>query len=320
MKPLTSHAFNAAAITSRWPPVTGEPNKTAVWTLAAQGDPPRGTITVSRWAAPPLDAWQVRSRPEVVLLPGFFTYGNVPAGEHHWHVNFANFDLFSAYGTRLLAQDELQVLEHPALASVRHALLDLNASTLCTENGEPFPILVSGVERRITFDTSPRRMAPMGLYGNHFARAPIEAVRDAATSLRPPTLTNLLAIEAPAYGDGAYDAPTIAMVFRTAAAGFAAARHEATGLRRLPAGLTVIHSGFWGCGAYGGNRELMCLLQVLAAGAAGVDRLVLYTADAAGAARKALEVSRELPSDATPDELITLIRQHGYRWGVSNGT
>lgn len=277
----------------------------------------------SRWRAPAASAWQRRRPAAVEVVPGFFRY-ELPSGrgEHHWHVNFANYDLFSAYGTQLLAQDELQVLEHPALASVRHALQASGASTLCTDDDEPWPILVSGVERRVALDTARSPAAPYGLYGNLFASAPTDVVQAATRKLDPPTISNILAIEAPAYGTGPYDAATIARVFRTAAGGFAAAAHEPEVTGRAGHGSTVIHTGFWGCGAYGGDRELMCLMQLLAAEVAGIERLVFYAADDAGraVARQAMQVYGQLPARADVGEVIRDIAGRGYRWGVSNGT
>lgn len=45
---------------------------------------------------------------------GIFDYLPEVDGAVEWHVNFADDDLFVAYAGNLLAQDELQVLEHPA--------------------------------------------------------------------------------------------------------------------------------------------------------------------------------------------------------------
>jgi len=42
-----------------------------------------------------------------------------------------------------------------------------------------------------------------------------------------------------------------------------------------------IHTGHWGCGAYGGNKSLMAILQIIAAEAAGV-RLMYHTLDQEG--------------------------------------
>ncbi len=44
----------------------------------------------------------------------------------------------------------------------------------------------------------------------------------------------------------------------------------------------MIHTGFWGCGAFGGNRVLMTTLQILAAEMAGLERVVFHTGDASG--------------------------------------
>ena len=56
--------------------------------------------------------------------PGYFDY--TPALDRadavEWHVNFADPHLFVAYGSRLFAQDEMQVAEHPALGSLKEAL------------------------------------------------------------------------------------------------------------------------------------------------------------------------------------------------------
>lgn len=40
------------------------------------------------------------------------------------YVNFADPNMFVAYAGPLFAQDEIQVMEHPTLASVREYLLD----------------------------------------------------------------------------------------------------------------------------------------------------------------------------------------------------
>lgn len=54
----------------------------------------------------------------------------------------------------------------------------------------------------------------------------------------------------------------------------------------------MIHTGWWGCGAFGGNRRLMAILQFAAAQLAGVDAVVFHrgsddAADEAGAALEA---------------------------------
>ena len=68
---------------------------------------------------------------------------------------------------------------------------------------------------------------------------------------------------------------------------------------------TVIHTGWWGCGAFGGNQELMALLQLLAAEWAGVDEVVFHTGtDGEAALASAREVIAELPEDIATEDLV----------------
>lgn len=323
MKPDATLQCDAADLSLLHPPAFVDSNKRAVHAMAVDGPSPKGRVAFSRWRAPALDAWARREPVPLEVVPGFFTYAIPDTDtERHWHVNFANYDVFSCYAGPLLAQDEMQVLEHPALASIRLAAISGGLSTLCTDGREPFPILVSGVERRIALDTAPSANAPSGLYGNHFARAPVQRVTAAARPLSPPTLSNILAIEAPSYGRGAYTANTIRLILRTAAAGFRAALLEPVQVRQLPEARSVIHTGFWGCGAYGGNRVLMALLQLVAAELAGVEQLVFCAADANGVSEVEEARSRyvALSRDAAPEALVPAIAAMEYRWGVGNGT
>jgi hypothetical protein len=86
--------------------------------------------------------------------------------------------------------------------------------------------------------------------------------------------------------------------------------------------LVAVHTGFWGCGAFGGNRVLMALLQVLAAGMAGLDALVFHTGRPGGGQPldEALRLAREeLGSVSTATAAIEAIEAMGFSWGVSDG-
>jgi hypothetical protein len=239
-------------------------------------------------------------------------------------VNFAMSDCFGAYAGPLLAQDELQVLEHPALGSLREAATAQGFSLLCVEDERPTPVLVSGVERRGHLDTRPAPERPSGLYGNHFAEAPESAVRGALSRIEPPTMSSILAIEAPAYGSGTYARKEIALILSTALSGYRAAVLETlrAAKQHRSQARTVIHTGFWGGGAYGGNRELMALLQLVAAELTQVDELVFYSVDDAGAETFAAARKRydTLPADATVEDVIDHVSSLAYEWGESNGT
>ena len=322
---LFRRSFDAAALFRDHPPRFADPNKRAVFSaLLAPSDTPRGTVEVSRWSGGSLPEAFTEHRARVMAMPGFFEYGHrAEPGSMHWHVNFAAEDAFRFYAGPLLAQDELQVLEHPVLAALREAANALGFSLFCEEDGDPTPVLVTGAERRGSLDTFPSPACPGGLYGNAFARAPTRDVLAALRRLEAPPLTNIVAIEAPSYGEGRYDHGTITRVLATAHAGFAAAVAET---RRLaPAGAParcVVHTGFWGTGAYGGDRDLMAILQLLAADLAGVHELVFYTGQGGGDAvfEAALERRNTFADGARVEAVTGRLFDVGYEWSVGNGT
>lgn len=272
---ICRRSWEADELVRRWPPKFAHPNKKVLYDVACPpGTRHGGTVNSSRWTGGrlPTDVPQVRVT-EVTGRPGFFVYAPPATGDAtvHWHLNFADAHLFYAYGSSLFAQDELQTAEHPALGSLREALLgDGNAgcAPLTEDEQGPTPVLVSGVERRCHVDTD-------GLYGYRFAGAPAERLREATQRLDPPTISNILAIAAPSSGRGAYKEEEIARILRTAWAGFVAAREEA-------AAPVTIHTGFWGCGKFGGNRILMTALQIVAAHLAGTEHIVFHLGQNAG--------------------------------------
>jgi hypothetical protein len=165
----------------------------------------------------------------------------------------------------------------------------------------------------------PAEGRPRGLYGNEFARASADAVRRATTPIDPPTRTNLIAMAAPSGGYGAYTAAQIEHVLATAFTGFRAASLESKGRP------VAVHTGYWGCGAFGGNRTLMVLLQHLAAEIASLDALVIHTGAPGGDddAREALVLRAGLGTKfgrGVPlEELLGAIASLGFEWGEPDG-
>ena len=313
MSILYTRTWPAAALRAAHPPRFTDPNKLAV--VAVGEGPWAGEITVTRVGPAALPPAIPAEAPAWVLSPGPFTYGDDEPGFTPWHVNFADPELFFAYGGRLFAQDEVQATEHPALGSVREALLaeGLPARTLGPEG--PTPVLVRGVERRIEVDTAPSLQNPGGLYGNRFTMAPRAKVVAATTALRPPTVSNLVAIAAPAAGQGAYSAAQLRAILVTAYTGFSAAVADSPGS-------VEVRTGFWGCVAFGGNRTVMTALQLLAARLAGVARLRFYAFDATGArdAEAGLaEFNRLLRPGTEPAAFLAALEARGHRWGLSDG-
>lgn len=303
MDVLRRWRWDAERLRVAHPPRFSHPSKQEVFARIG-GGPWSGEVALSRWG-PARTPDALRPPVAVRLVPGHFDY---PTGA--WTLNFADPDLFGYYGGRLLAQDELQVLEHPVLGSVREALLAEGACVATREPGGATPFLVQGAERRGRLDTWPGPTRPAGLYGNAFARARLEQVLDALTVLAPPIPSKLLALAAPHPGSGAYRLDEIHAILDAAYTGFAAVAAEGGGL---------LCTGFWGCGAFGGNRLLMTALQALAARQAGVD-LCFYVGDPSGSAEAEAGLAL-LARVGRPTVGATLaaLGAEGLRWGRSDG-
>ena len=187
-------------------------------------------------------------------------------------------------------------------------------------NGSPTPVTITGVQRRCFIDTQPDADSGYpGLYGNAFAWAPENQVRRATRALSPPTISNILAMAAPPGGYGEYSRHEIIDILTTAYTGFAAAKSESKHIVSHDA-RTIIHTGFWGCGAFGGNRTLMTMLQAVAGGLAGVD-IVFWAFDETGVeiAQDAYELQELLEKDSSLEGLIGRMVMEGFGWGVSDG-
>lgn len=329
-------AFDAAELVAKSPPRFVHRNKRALYEkVCPPGAVHRGTITYARWRGAPLP--EARRWPDAptatALREDLFDYAPElpPAGDARpvieWHLNFAHTILFVAYGGPLFAQDEMQVAEHPALGALRERLKDATDPALrpvTREGGVATPVLLRGVERRcaVATDVNLDEDRPYGLYGNAFGRAKVASVLRAARVLDPPTVSNILAMEAPPGGTGRYTAAQLRDVVATAYTGFRAAALESLVAAGGDAARVVVHTGHWGTGAYGGDRVLMALLQMLAARAAGLDRLVFHAVDAAGAApcREALARLDALATTApTLGAALAAVDAMGFTWGVSDG-
>jgi hypothetical protein len=324
IEPIERIEFEAARLIEEHAPRWRDPNKEAVFRVASSPEFPfEGLVRYARWPKAEIPR-SVSARSRITVREGFYDYvPSAVAGVVEWHLNFADPPLFVAYGSPLMAQDEVQVAEHPILGSVREVLLSMEKQAVTCESwGGPTPVTVSGVQRRCAIDTWPDPAAghSRDLYGNAFARASRAEVLAATRPLSPPTLSNILAISAPPGGRGAYTRSEMQDVLDTAFAGFGAARRESEST--AGAGVrTIIHTGFWGCGAFGGNRRLMTMLQALAADLAEVD-VVFHAGKADGAtlAGEALEdYARILDVTHEGSRILDEWVRREFRWGVSDG-
>ncbi|RIB08835.1 hypothetical protein C2G38_2251754 [Gigaspora rosea] len=299
---------------------------------------------------------------EIEILNDVFDYS--PPDDDNtvvWYINFADLNLFAYYGGSLFAQDEMQCLEHPALCSLHDKLETIpdgsptrTRTTISSGKSIATPVLIRGVERQafIKTDCNETEGRPYGLYGNQFAIANVDAVKLATTVFDKrldnkgnPYYSNIIAIEAPKYGKGYYTNSTIRMVIETAYSGFLAARFESlvetNVLERkykdsehtiipendeIIAPKVIIHTGNWGCGAYGGNISIMACLQFAAAHLAGIDKVVYHAIDdkSQSEVNIGLEIYKELIMDVNGmikiDDFITKVERKKFKWGFSNGT
>jgi hypothetical protein len=328
-EPLQRRTYQAAELVRQHPPVLRNENKQVVFAIACPaGTVQSGRLEYSRWPEIPLpqpfEIDPVRAARAVVVRDGFYDYRPVlePGAGVEWHVNFADPNLFYAYGSSFFAQDELQVAEHPIIGSLREAIVAEGRPATTIANGRPTPVLVTGAERRVRIENAPGavRGGPSWLYGQAFARATAEAVRQATTRVDPPTISNIVAIAAPYGGRGRYQCAQIDLALSTAYSGFRAAVLESKRTAG-PGARVAIHSGFWGCGAFGGNRVMMTLLQLLAADQAGVDRLEFHVGDPSGrtSVERALALVPDLATATSATDMIARAEALGLSWGVSDG-
>ncbi|TDU70816.1 poly(ADP-ribose)glycohydrolase PARG [Prosthecobacter fusiformis] len=335
--------FDAEHLIRVHPPVWKHPHKEAVYDrISREGSPVHGTLRYTRWMLSPLSGPLESSACNVRCRPGFYSYPQSDPG--CWHVNFADPRLFAAYGSALMAQDEWQVLEHPVLGSLREALLHEGHPALTRENGASTPVTISNVPRVCAMDltstSSGASKSPWWgrlfrlsekpgegatnsgpLYGNAFGVANRERILQATTVLKPASSSNIIAMAAPT-GSGRYSSRQILDILQTAFTGFSAAVKESERAGLMPQEVEI-HTGWWGCGAFGGNRVLMAMLQVLAARMAQAGKVVFYV----GEERNRFDFEEGMAfleglnggAGREVSEIVRGIGGLGFSWGKSDG-
>jgi len=315
---LATETIAATELLDRHPPRIEHDKKQLLFDIALSRGL-SGDLSVSRYNEIPLPNTYKPFAPdtEIVARKGYFRYSTTEGAED-WFMNFAHHDLFNGYGHFMFAQDEIQVAEHPALASLREMMLarDDNLRPATVANGAPTPVLFRNLQRTISIDTR-------SIYGARFARSDDSTIRDAVTTLDPAPLSNILAIEAPiSSGNRIYVRSEIEASLRTAYSGFRAVVLCSAIAAGSPKPI-VLHTGNWGCGAYGGNRQLMLSIQMIAARLAGVTKLAFYC----GADNKEdiASFSADLPRQfkfkpgIAIDRVVDRLVSQGFPWGTPDG-
>ncbi|NCN42334.1 hypothetical protein GW916_13920 [bacterium] len=260
--------------------------------------------------------------PTVGLKDTFFDY--LENSTNDWYINFADELLFGAYGTRLLAQDELQCVEIPALIATREWLVeksrtDSKYSALTRdEEKNPTPYLFWQVPRAFHFHTEPTEVYPHGFYGHRFGAANWDDVHRSIEFVQQPQLVNICAMEAPWPRSGQYSFDDIEDGLVTALTGMFAIREE-TRLQNHGENCQdlKVHTGNWGCGAYGGNPVLMLTIQVIAATLANIPHLVFYKP--AADLTEVKELAKKCLECTSGGSLINCLLAQKFSWSKSDG-
>ena len=277
-----------------------------------------GSIDVSRWKYADDKQELVKNPVKVTFCKDYFSYVDVDRSDTRvYYLNYADPNLFGYYDSDLFAQDEIQTLEHPLLGSVME-YIDKNETaelkSLTEEKGEPTPFIVEGAPYWLRVVTNPR--LPTGevlnLYGRNFWVAPREILDIAVNPVVDERKNNIIAMAAPALGEGEYERRDIEQILKTVIVSFSAAVSLSGGKK------CVIHTGNWGAGAFGNNRELIYLAQLVGASVAGGVELIFHAIDDGdfAAAQKKFDGWK---GSADFAECVDFLMNQHYHWSSGDG-
>jgi hypothetical protein len=304
------------------------PNKLFVYNQLTQGRSVGNQVTVRKFGLQDPRSLESRplfnpTKPQVICVNGPFRYDVSTSDTIHWTANFADKLLFGFCEGSLLAEDELQVLEHPALAHIADALSP-DERTL-----HPLEVaLFQNVPRLGALDAfTPLGLFPNSptLYGNYFASATQAQILTRLTRFDNPVASNIFAIEAPRIHpilkDQPYQRSDLEKLFFTF-------YNAARGVKEICAGKKVVlHSGNWGAGAFGNDPKTVHLVQLAAARCAGVDELRMYPFTQQNAHREAKELLHQIKYQFPQmtvggflDHLTANAVRYGLRYKEGNGT
>lgn len=323
---MASADFEIQSLIKSYPPLYRNEHKKRLYLKALElFNKQQESVGVSRWRFDKSGADEgalCEKRPvKIETRDDYFCYDESDSdGERVFYLNYADPNLFGYYDTDMFAQDEIQTLEHPLLGAVSECIEAVGIAGmrgLTVEKKEPTPFVVLGAPQWLSVDTNP--VMPDGsrrrLYGWMLSESETQVVDAGIKPLGQDRRNNILAVAAPECGRGEYTKEQIVFIMKTLLAGFgAAARISEQGGKKSCA----IHTGRWGCGAFGNSEELMLLAQIVAASMTGVSRL-LFHAVSADALAAAQEKFSALPERLSLGGAVDFLLEQRYRWGKTDG-
>lgn len=245
---------------------------------------------------------------------GVFEYPQDNESTVHFTANFADSNLFGFYNKDLCAQDELQTMELPSLPFVKKALQS-NGGNLDRLNEGSFEVaLITGAKRRGRVGGS--------LYGNNFNAANTGKI-DQNTTLLEPRSANIFCMAAPHIGFAKgkpYHKEDLEKLFYRSYGAFSAIKSKSTKK-------AAVHTGNFGCGAFGNSPKVAAILQIAAARLANVDELYYYPMNREAEYDEALafldnhfEHFSNMTIDQFLEDLTNHAREYGLFYEEGNGT
>ena len=312
----------------------------------------KGIIKISRWrfADERKTPLELIRKPIIVETDSkFFDYSDKDTETKRvFYLNFADPLLFGYYATNLFAQDEIQTFEHPLLGSVAEyleaakiqELVPLTDVKIRADDAKhslvhmPTPYIVENVPYWIRVNTSPALAdGRMGnIYGRKFSIAckyaeslsdseqrklAREIIGKAFTLIEKEEKNNILAMAAPSsgYGNDPYTSEQLTLILQCLLAGFGGAAKCTSESKRKEC---VIHTGNWGCGAFGNDKELIYLMQLFCASVTGISKIVFH--GLSDADKKLLENAQKKLSELKDYEpLMDFLLAQNYHWHFGDG-
>ncbi len=254
--------------------------------------------------------------PNVITNDRYFKYDNY---ESDFFMNFADRLLFGFYDADNFAQDEIQTLEMPLLASCMHYLDEKNLPSLkpvTKENKKPTPYIFENVPYWLRINLS---YNGQNLYGRNFRNASKGLLEKAVQVVQEEKLVNILAARAPACGSGQYTKAQLTEFLESAYCAFrGAVLCNAAGSDDNESKPVKIHTGNWGCGAFGNKLTVSYLVQLLAGAFSKTGTLIFHAPDKP-TLQKAIDLISTLPSKLTFSQAVDFLFDQGLYWNESDG-
>lgn len=311
----------------KYPPVFESPRKKSYYEKAAYiHRKQKGIVKISRWrfADERKTKIDLTSQPlEIEEKKTFFDYADEDTETKRvWYLNFADPLLFGYYNGDLFAQDEIQTFEHPLLGAVVEYLNKKKIpgmEDLTLVKRKPTPYLIEKIPYWIRVNTSPvlKDGKIANIYGHNFQYASKEVLEAGIRLIEKEETNNILAIAAPSSGHGndLYTQYEIQLILKTLLVGFSACARRTSASKRNEC---VIHTGNWGCGAFGNDKELIYFCQILCASVCGVSKLVFHGLSDEDS--KILETAKKKLAEKSDSQNLTdFLMAQNYRWHFGDG-